>query len=271
MPDASGWNARDLTFRWPGGGASRPAVRDVTLSIAGGGCTALLGPNGAGKSTLLRLLLGTLEPDSGHVEYAGRPLGEWTRTELAKRVGVLPQGEETAFPMTVRDCVAMGRYPHLGPWRREGPEDLAAIEQAMLQADVLELADRPLQGISGGERQRARLARALAQGPEAFALDEPTAALDVRHEMAIFELLRQLSGRGSTVLLATHNINLAARYADTLVLLHEGGIAAAGSPAEVLRRDLLESVYGWPMDVVPLAGHGPDAGTPQVVPLTSGL
>src|SRR5690606_32248077 len=236
MPSASGWSARELSFRWPG--ASRDAVRGVTLDIAGGGCTALLGPNGAGKSTLLRLLLGTLEPRAGRALFAGRPLAEWTRAELAKRIGVLPQGEETAFPMTVRDCVAMGRYPHLGPWRGEGPDDAAAIEQAMRQADILDLADRPLQGISGGERQRARLARALAQDPAAFALDEPTAALDVRYEMAIFELLRELARAGRTVLLVTHNINLAARYADTLVLLHEGRIAAAGAPAEVLQREL---------------------------------
>lgn len=260
-PDVSrGWEATDLVFRWPG--ASRAAVDGVSLTI-GAGCTALLGPNGAGKSTLLRLLLGTLEPEAGEARFAGRRLAEWPRDALARLVGVLPQGEDSPFPMTVRECVAMGRYPHLGPWRREGPEDRAAIARALERTDVAELADRSMHALSGGERQRARLARALAQEPMAFALDEPTAALDVRHEMAIFELLRELAAGGTTVLLVTHNLNLAARYADRLVLMDRGRVVAAGPPDDVLRRDVVEQVYGWPVEIV---RH---QGAPQVVPLGS--
>lgn len=259
------WAATGVGFRYPNG--ERLAVRDVSLTLPVGGCTALLGPNGAGKSTLLHLLLGTLTPSAGRIRFRDREIAAWGRDEFARLVGVLPQQEEAPFPMTVRDCVAMGRYPHLGPWRREGPRDRDAIVRAMGRANVLALAARGMSELSGGERQRVRLARALAQEPEAFALDEPTAALDVRHEMAIFELLRELSRQGATVLLATHNLNLAARYADHLVLMDGGSVAAAGPPHEVLTRAIVQRVYGWPIEIVPHPGPGPDTGAPQVVPL----
>ncbi|HEX8907156.1 MAG TPA: ABC transporter ATP-binding protein, partial [Longimicrobiaceae bacterium] len=236
--------------------------------IPAGSCTAVLGPNGSGKSTLLRLLLGTLSPETGTVELDGRAVGDWGREEIARAVGVVPQGEEAVFPMTVREMVAMGRYPHLGPWRRERDADRRAVEQAMRRCDVLAFAHRPISTLSGGERQRARVARALAQQPAALALDEPTAALDVSHEMAIFELLRDLGRAGTTVLLVTHNLNLAARYADRLVMLDRGRVAAAGAPDEVLTRETVERVYGWPVRIDRHPGPGPDEGAPQVVPLS---
>jgi len=262
----NGWSCRGATFRYPE--SERPAVDGVTVEIPAGACTAVLGPNGSGKSTLLRLLLGTLPPAAGRVELDGRAVGEWRREEIARAVGVVPQGEEAVFPMTVRELVAMGRYPHLGPWRREGDADRRAVEQAMGRCDVLAFAQRPISTLSGGERQRARVARALAQEPRALALDEPTAALDIGHEMAIFELLRDLGRAGTTVLLVTHNLNLAARYADRLVLLDRGRVAAAGTPDEVLQRETVERVYGWPVRIDRHPGPGPDAGTPQVVPLS---
>jgi len=262
----NGWSCRGVTFRYPE--SNRPAVDGVTVEIPAGTCTAVLGPNGSGKSTLLRLLLGTLRPSAGSVELDGRAVGDWGREEIARAVGVVPQGEEAAFPMTVREMVAMGRYPHLGPWRREGDADRRAVERAMRRCDVLAFAHRPISTLSGGERQRARVARALAQEPRALALDEPTAALDISHEMAIFELLRDLGRAGTTVLLVTHNLNLAARYADRLVLLDRGRIAAAGAPEEVLTRETVERVYGWPVRIDRHPGPGPDAGAPQVVPLS---
>jgi iron complex transport system ATP-binding protein len=261
-----GWNCRDLTFRYPD--ATADAVDEVTVEVPAGSCTAVLGPNGSGKSTLLRLMLGTLSPASGQVELDGRPVVEWGREEIARAVGVVPQGEEAVFPMTVREVVAMGRYPHLGPWRREREADRRAVEQAMRRCDVMAFAGRPISTLSGGERQRARVARALAQEPAALALDEPTAALDVSHEMAIFELLRDLGRAGTTVLLVTHNLNLAARYADRLVLLDRGRVAAAGAPAQVLTRETVERVYGWPVRIDRHPGPGPDSGAPQVVPLS---
>jgi iron complex transport system ATP-binding protein len=261
----SGWRAEGITFRYPE--SDRPALAGVSMEARAGGCTAVLGPNGSGKSTLLRVLLGTAGPHAGTAEFDGRPLAGWTRPELARAVGVVPQEEEGAFPMPVRELVGMGRYPHLGPWRREGAADRRAVEEAMRRCDVAALAERPIARLSGGERQRARIARALAQEPRALALDEPTAALDVAHEMAIWELLRDLGRAGTTVLVVTHNLNLAARYADHLVLLHRGEVAAAGTPAQVLTRDAVERVYGWPVRVVPHPGPGPDAGAPQVVAL----
>lgn len=261
----SGWRARGLTYRYPG--SREAAVAGVDLEVRPGATTAVLGPNGSGKSTLLRLLLGVLAPAAGSVELGGRPLGAWGREALAREVGVVPQGEESVFPTTVRELVGMGRYPHLGPWRREGAEDRRATDDAMRRADVLHLAARSVGTLSGGERQRARVARALAQSAPTLALDEPTAALDVAHEMAIFELLNGLARGGKTVLLVTHNLNLAARYADRLVLLDRGRVAAEGPPAAVLTRATVERVYGWPVEVVPHPGPGPDAGAPQVVPL----
>jgi iron complex transport system ATP-binding protein len=261
----SGWAARDLVFRYPQ--AERAALDGVSLEVPEGATTAVLGPNGSGKSTLLRVLLGTLRPSAGIASFRGRPVPEWPRTGMAREVGVVPQGEETAFPTSVRETVAMGRYPYLGAFRREGPADRRAVEEAMRRCDVLQMAARPLDTLSGGERQRVRVSRALAQEPAALALDEPTAARDVAHEMAIFELLRDLGRAGTTVLLVTHNLNLAARYADRLVLLNRGRIAAQGTPAEVLTRDVVEAVYGWPVRIGRHAGPGPDEGAPQIVPL----
>ena len=259
------WRCSDLVFRYPG--ASEPAIDGVTLEIPAAACTAVLGPNGSGKSTLLRLLLGVLNPARGEIGFRERPLAEWERGEMARAVGVVPQGEEQIFPLSVRELVAMGRYPHLGPWRREGDADRRAITGAMRRCDIERFAERPVSTLSGGERQRARLARALAQQPLALALDEPTVALDVRHEMAIFELLRELGREGVTTLLATHNLNLAARYADRLVLLDRGRVVAEGTPTDVLTRETVERVYGWPVRVTSHPGPGPDAGAPQVLPL----
>ena len=260
-----GWRVRGVTLRYEG--AERPALDGVALDISEGLCTALLGPNGAGKSTLLHVLLGTRAPDAGEVRFRDRPVREWSRAELAREVGVVPQGEDTTFPLSTRELVAMGRYPHLGPWRREGKGDTAAIAAAMERCDVAHLAERAVSTLSGGERQRARLARALAQEPRALALDEPTVALDIHHEMAIFELLRDLSRGGATVLLVTHNLNLAARYADRVILLYRGRVVRDGTPTEVFTRPLLEQVYAWPVSVFPHTGPGPDTGAPQVVAL----
>jgi iron complex transport system ATP-binding protein len=249
-------------------GARRPAVDRLEMRVPPGSFYAILGPNGSGKSTLLKLLLGVLRPAEGTVYYADREVTAWPRRELARRVGVVSQVEEIAFPISVHELVSMGRYPHLGPWRRPGRDDHAAIERAMERCEVTEFASRPVTTLSGGERQRARLARALAQEPETLVLDEPTASLDVAHEMTIFELLSDLRTRErTTVLVVTHNLNLAARYADALLLLEHGRVAAEGPPADVLTRNSVERVYHWPVAVVPHAGPGDDEGAPQVVPL----
>lgn len=259
--------AERLSFRYPG--ADRDAIADVSLDVAPGTLHALIGPNGSGKSTLMRLLLGVLRPYAGSVHFEGRVLAEWPRRELARRIGVVAQHEESAFPMTVREMVGLGRYPHLGSWRRESAADRTAIAHALERCEVADLAARSINTLSGGELQRVRIARALAQEPRTLVLDEPTASLDIAHEMAIFELLAALGADdGVTIVIVTHNINLAARYADSLLLLSRGTSAAIGSPAEVLERERLEAVYGWPLRVHPYSGPGPDTGAPQIVPVS---
>lgn len=259
------YRARNLRFRYPG--AERDAVHNVNVSLAHAALYAVIGPNGCGKTTLLRLLLGALTPGAGEVVYSGRSVADWPRRALARQVGVVPQTEELVFPLSVRELVSMGRYPHLGPWRGEGAGDRAAVGAAMSRCDVGRLADRPVSTLSGGERQRARLARALAQEPDTLVLDEPTASLDVAHEMGIFELLRGLADSGTTVLMVTHNLNLAARYADRLLLLDEGRAIAEGAPPDVFNASTLETVYRWPIAVVEHPGPGSDTGAPQVIPL----
>jgi iron complex transport system ATP-binding protein len=252
--------------------ATAPAVNAVTFDAPGGRLLAVLGPNGSGKSTLLKLLLGAVQPTSGTVQYRTRDVRAWSRAALAREIGVVTQLEDIAFPLTVRELVGMGRYPHLGPWRAEGAKDRAAIERALARCDLLELQQRPIATLSGGERQRARLARALAQEPSTLVLDEPAAALDIAHEMTLFELLAAfVRGDGVTVVLVTHNLNLAARYADTLLLLDRGHCTAAGTPADVITRAHIERVYRWPVTIYSHGAPGPDHGAPQVAPLAQPL
>jgi iron complex transport system ATP-binding protein len=250
-------------------GSAHPAIAEVSITIEANSFCAIIGPNGSGKSTLLKLLLGVLRPTEGSASYHGRASADWDRRELARQVGVVPQLEEMLFPFTVRELVGMGRYPHLGPWQREGTADRAAIAQAMRRCDVVEFAGRTILSLSGGERQRVRVARALAQEPHTLVLDEPTAALDIGHEMALFELLAGLrEGDGATVVAATHNVNLAARYATQVILLAGGNAVAAGTPEQVLSAERIAAVYQWPVRVLPHPGPGVDQGVPQVIALS---
>ncbi len=251
--------ASDLTVRFVG--AAAPALDHVAFSVSGGELVAVVGPNGSGKTTLLRTLLGLEPARSGFVRLDDRDIGAWTRQALAEMIGALPQREEPAFPLTVREAVLMGRWARLGPVAAVGPDDEAAIASALARCDVTGFEDRSAETLSGGEWQRVRLARALAAAPQLLLLDEPTAALDIGHEMALFELLRQLVRDGLGVLIITHHLNLAARYADRLVLLDHGRVVADGAPSAVLRAELVSKVFEWPVAVAPWN----DA--PQIVPL----
>jgi iron complex transport system ATP-binding protein len=253
------FDASGLRYRYPA--AARDAVAGVDLRVDAGEFVALLGPNGSGKSTLLRLLLGALPQSAGSLRVEGRPIADWPRDELARRVGVVTQSEELPFPLTVRELVSMGRYPHLGAWRRESAHDRRAIQRAMDWCEVSGFAERPVLSLSGGERQRARLARALAQEAPTLVLDEPTAALDMAHEMALFEMMACLAIDGVTIVAITHNLNVAARYAHRLVLLSRGAAVADGPPASVLTRETIEQVYHWPVTI------RSEDSAPQVVPL----
>jgi iron complex transport system ATP-binding protein len=254
--------AEGVVFTYPG--SSVPALDDVSMDVPSGSLYAVLGPNGSGKSSLMRALLG-LRAIQGRVLIDERPVGDWNRRELARAVGAVTQSESISFPLTTRELVAMGRYPYLGPLERERDSDRAAIERALVSCDLVELAGRDVTTLSGGEFQRARLARALAQEPSALVLDEPTASLDVGHEMTILELLRASADSGMTVLLITHGLDRAARFADRMLLLSRGKVAAEGSPAEVVREETLTAVYGWPLAV----HQDPATGAPRVTPLGS--
>ncbi|GBD33477.1 MAG: ABC transporter ATP-binding protein [Gemmatimonadales bacterium] len=252
--------AEGVSYRYPG--ARDDAVRGVSLRLSAGEVMFLVGPNGSGKTTLLRLMLGLLRPAGGEARVMGVPVQRWKRRALARLVGVVAQREEPVFPVTVRQLVMLGRYPHLGPLGAPRAEDRAAVERAMALCDVLHLADRWVATLSGGEWQRVRIARALAQEPRALLLDEPTANLDIRHEMEVFELVCGLAGsEGVAVLVVSHHVNLAARYGQRIAVLQEGRIRALGPPLEVLRRQVLEAVFGWPIEVVNWRG------VPQLVPL----
>lgn len=252
--------ARGLVFRYAE--AATPAVDGVDLSLSAGELLALVGPNGSGKTTLLRLLLGVLEPQRGQVTLLERPLRAWDRRELARTVGVVVQREEAAFPLRVREAAMLGRYAHMGPLGAPRATDVDAVDRALGRCDVAGLAHRWVATLSGGEWQRVRIARALAQEPKALVLDEPTANLDVGHEMELFELAARLArGDGLAALVVTHHVNLAARYADRVIVLHQGRVVAAGAAADVIRREVLEAVFGWPVEVT--GWHG----IPQFIPL----
>jgi iron complex transport system ATP-binding protein len=259
------WRIRDASVRYRG--AKDLALRGVSCDLTPGALTAVIGPNGAGKSTLVRLLLGTIALESGQVALDDRPLAGWTRREIASRISVLPQREEETFVLTGLEVAAMGRYPHLGPWRAMRATDWDVIDAAMEMCGASEFCDRPMHELSGGERQRVRIARALAQDGQALILDEPTANLDLCFEMEIFELMRRLADSGRTVVAMTHNINLAARYADSLVILKDGQVAGHGSATSVISAALLGEVYKWPTNVYSHAGPGNDTGAPQLVPI----
>jgi len=251
---------RGVSYRYPG--AERDAVQDVSLAVSPGEFHAILGPNGSGKTTLVRLVLGALTPSQGTAELEGRPAHAWNRQELARIVGVVPQREDNLFPQRVRETVLLGRYPHLSMWGRERAEDRAVVQRALAACDAEHLAARWVWTLSGGEYQRVRIARALAQEPRLLVLDEPGMSLDLKHEMGLFELVRRLVDiEGLGVLMITHDLNLAARFADSVLLLSDGRVVAAGAPAEVLTQQVVETVFSWPV-----AMHTID-GRPQMIPL----
>lgn len=258
------FEARNLSVRYRS--SAPPALDRVSMAVPESCFYAVLGPNGSGKSTLMRALLGLVAAESGEALFDGRSTGDWTRRDLARRVGAVSQRESTAFPITVRGLVEMGRYPHLGPLRPMTRRDRAAVEEALERCDAVELAEREVGTLSGGEFQRVRIARALAQEPSALMLDEPTASLDVRHEMGILRLLRDAADRGTTVFLVTHHLNLAARFADLALLLDRGQVAAEGDVSRVFQRETLERVYEWPLSVT----TDPTTGAPSITPLDPG-
>ena len=248
-----------VTVRYPR--ARSDALEKVSLSTPRGAITAVVGPNGSGKSTIVRTLIRRVPVRDGRITVNGRPLSAASGPELARRVAVVTQREDLTFPVLVSDYVALGRFPHLGLWHAAGASDESAIAAAMRTAAVEELALRRVDTLSGGEWQRVRLARALAQGGDVLVLDEPTTFLDIGHEMAVFELLERLAQGGQTILLVSHELNLVARFASHMVLLDHGRVVADGSPTDVMQASVLERVYQWPISIA----ADPADGTPTLV------
>lgn len=218
-------------------------LRDISLDVAPGQWVGILGPNGAGKSTLLRILAGLLPASAGVVVLDGRPLTRWPARERAQHLAFMPQHSDLTFPLRVRDVVAMGRTPYLQHWQREGAEDLRITDHAMKRTETTHLADRTVTTLSGGELQRVALARALVQQPAYLLLDEPTASLDLRHQLDIVAVLRGLTHQGVTILTALHDLNLAAACCSTVVLLKAGTVHAAGPPEAVFSAETIRAVY----------------------------
>jgi iron complex transport system ATP-binding protein len=252
---------RNVAVRYPR--AEREALSDVSFTAPRGMITAVVGPNGSGKSTVVRTLVGRMAPSRGSIRLDGDSLHDVPRHARARRIAFVTQREELAFPVLVEEYAALGRFPHLGLWRAAGAADRRAVDRALEEAGVGELRARRLDALSGGEWQRVRLARALAQGGDALVLDEPTAFLDVAHEMSVFELLDRLARGGRAILLVSHQLNLVARFAAVLVLLRQGSVVATGTPNDVMQAPTLERVYDWPL----LVTHDPLVGAPALVPL----
>lgn len=241
-----------------------PIFSNVSLSIDTGAFVALIGPNGAGKTTLLRTINGLVTPTTGTVSVGGSPVHSLRARELSQRVATVQQDTSLGFDFSVRDLVAMGRTPHRGRFATVTDADRAAVDRALDRTATADLADRPVGTLSGGERQRVLLARALAQETPVLLLDEPTANLDVNHQVQTLTMARQLADSGKTVVSAIHDLELAARFCETVVLLGDGMVVAHGNPSEVLTASRIERVFGIPAVVA----TNPITGTPIITPVT---
>jgi len=250
---APGLEALGLSFAYRPGA---PVLAGLDLAARPGRLRFRLGRNGSGKTTLLRCLLGRLAPSGGQIRLMGIPLSGRRPRERARLLAYVPQQPQSAFAFTVRELVLMGRHAHTGALGLAGPADLEAAERALEAAGLSRLAERTLEELSGGEAQCAMIARALAQEPRVLLLDEPASHLDLAHQVRVHRLLRELAAeRGVALVCVSHDINLAARFADELCFLQGGRVAASGAPADVLRKELLEAVFGVRVRLVECPGR----------------
>ncbi|MFH1981198.1 MAG: heme ABC transporter ATP-binding protein [Pseudomonadota bacterium] len=239
-------------------------INDLSFSVAQGRLTIIIGPNGSGKTTLLKLMAGLAPAARGAVTLLGRDITAYPRRELARTLAIVPQLVSEDFPFSVKDVVLMGRAPHTGILGIEGGADTDIAREAMAAAGVAQLADRRIGELSGGERQRVFIARALCQQPKILLLDEPTAALDLAHQVRIMDIMAELAEtNGLTVVMVSHDINLAAMYADEMVLLSRGKVMAAGDPETVLKKDILQETYSCRIHI----DRHPLTATPRISPV----
>jgi len=241
-------------------------LKNVSFEVKRGEFLGILGPNGSGKTTLLNVIDGILIPQEGELWINGTSCNKLKRENLAKIIAVVPQESLMIFPFTVQEIVLMGRAPHLGKWRFEGETDFRIAHQAMEMTDTLSLMNRSMNALSAGERQRVLIARALAQQPQIMLLDEPTAFLDIRHQIDFFDLIKTLNKNQTlTVIGVTHDINLASLYCDRIILLRDGRIHCMGSPEEVIAESHIREVYETNVTV----DRNPVTGQPRVTLLSS--
>lgn len=244
------------------GYGSRPVLRGIDIELNRGELVGVIGPNGCGKSTLLRVMTGLLVPTCGEVLLEGKPLSAFSRREAAQLVAVVPQSQSPLFAFTVREVVEMGRSPWQHGWNASSEKDDRMVSTALDRCDLRGLEDRPVNELSGGELQRVAVARAVAQGTSILLLDEPTAHLDLGHQMAIFDLIRNLAHECNVaVLCISHDLHLAPEYCDRLVLMGGGRVFARGTPKEIITRDHLKAIYGVDVEVQ----SNPHTGQPFVL------
>jgi iron complex transport system ATP-binding protein len=250
----------NLSLSYDGGAV---VVHELNLRIRQGTITALVGPNGCGKSTLLRGLSRLLKPASGGVYLSGRDIHAMNARDLARQLGILPQSPTAPDGLTVHELVAQGRYPHQNWFQQWSAEDERIVQDALDTTNLSMFADRPVDTLSGGQRQRAWIAMALAQQTEVLLLDEPTTYLDLAYQMDVLDLLDDLNAEGRTIVMVLHDLNQAARYADTIVAMRGGQIVAQGEPEDVMTPENILQVFGLKSEVIP----DPVTGTPMCVPI----
>jgi iron complex transport system ATP-binding protein len=242
-----------LTYRY--NGSRRSVIENLSLDIPTATTTAILGPNGSGKTTLLRLLVGVLRPQEGEIRFAGRPQGSFSRREMSQLVGLVPQDEHIPFDFSILEYVLLGRAPYLGPLAMPAEADYQVVREVLHTTGLGSLQDRPLPKLSGGERQLAVVARALAQQPRILLMDEPAAHLDLSNQGRLLSIMRNLVAAGTTLILTTHDPNLAAAVASFAVLLRGGEIVDAGPAGSVLTAEKLSATYRVPVQVFQVDGR----------------
>lgn len=243
-------------------------LRDVSFRVEKGEFVGVIGPNGSGKTTLLKILYRLLAPQKGEVLFELTPMKKMDRADIAKRIAVVAQETHLLFPFSVLDTVLMGRSPHLGHLMFESEKDMEIAKKAMEWTKILSFSERSMDELSGGERKRVFIARALAQEPEVILLDEPTANLDIHHQMDFLDLILTLNReRGLTIVMASHDMNIASEFCDRLILLQGGGIYKAGTPDQVITKENIEKVYGCEVWV----DQNPFSGMPRISLLKKGV
>ncbi|MDF0529539.1 ABC transporter ATP-binding protein [Tsukamurella sp. 8F] len=245
------------------GYGDRLIISDLHLDIPAAGVTTVIGPNGCGKSTLLRALSRLLKPKAGHVVLDGQDIAKMRTRDVATKMGLLPQTPSAPEGLTVADLVARGRHPHQSWLRQWSSDDADVVDAALAQTGVRDLADRPVDALSGGQRQRVWISMTLAQGTDMLLLDEPTTYLDLSHALDVLDLVDELSDSGRTVVMVLHDLNLAVRYSDNIIVMRDGAVVAQGAPRDVISEKLLYDVFGLRSRVM----EDPVSDKPLIVPI----